>query len=120
MTEMKPITCVVCPAGCLVNCSVDGGEVWFVSGHECARGEKYARAEVVAPVRSLTTTILVEGGPLAVLPVRTSGPVPKGQVLACLAEIKKRTVSGPVRRGQVLMDNVLGLGVELIACRDLS
>lgn len=118
--ETKQLTCVICPVGCRLLCSAEELEVVAVSGQECARGEKYARAEMTAPVRSFTTTIAVAGGSLAVLPVRTSGPIPKDRVFDCLREARKLTASGPVERGQVLLDDVLGLGVALIACRDMS
>jgi CxxC motif-containing protein len=51
--------------------------------------------------------------------VRLTGPVPREIVFSILAEIAKLRPQAPVRRGQVLIANVLGAGVDVIATRSV-
>ncbi len=76
---MRELTCIGCPIGCALRVEVKGEEI-TVSGNTCPRGEKYARAEVTNPVRTLTSTVALEGGSIARVPVRTRGEVPKGKL----------------------------------------
>lgn len=104
------ITCIRCPKGCRVTVSPDGR----VKGNGCPKGEEYALQEGKAPQRVLTTTLLAPDGSL--IPVKTSGPIPKDQV-AVWAE-KLRTIpapAGPIRPGQILLRDPFGMKVDLIA-----
>ena len=60
--EIKELTCINCPMGCRITVEMDGEEIISVTGNTCKRGETYARTEVTAPVRTVTTTIKVIGG----------------------------------------------------------
>ena len=112
----KKYTCVVCPEGCSITVeSGDGGEVLSVSGNRCPRGEKYVRSEAVCPVRTITTTVGVRGGSAVVCPVRTAEPVPKAKMQEIMAVLRAMTVPAPVRAGQVLIPDVCGTGVSVVA-----
>ena len=112
--------CIECPQGCRLEIEADGAHIKGVSGHKCKRGDKYARQEVEAPMRTLTTSVLTRGLELKMLPVRTSGPVPKEKLFPAMDAIKRLTVTSPVKAGAVVAENFLGLGVDLIACRSLG
>lgn len=113
------ITCIACPQGCRLEIETDGSRVISVAGHKCPHGEKYARQEIEAPMRTLTTSVLAEGLELKMLPVRTDKTIPKDRLFDAMEEIKKITVSKPLKAGEVLVSNFLGLGVNLIATRSL-
>ena len=51
--------------------------------------------------------------------VRLSGPVPRDMIFPILAEIARLRPRPPIRRGQVLIPNVLGTGVDVIATRTI-
>jgi len=117
----RELVCIGCPMGCRLEVEEDAGADggWRVSGSTCARGRAYAVQEVSAPVRTLTSTVRIEGARLPRLPVRTSAPVPKDRLEACMAVIDRVTARHPVAMGQVLVRDLLGTGADLIASRSL-
>jgi len=115
----KEIRCIVCPTGCLVHVENVNGEL-VIEGHSCNRGEEYAREEFIAPKRILTTTMRVENGFLPLIPVRSDKPLPKERLQEALKEIAITEVEAPIKMGEVLIKNVLGLNTNIIASRDLA
>ncbi|HNW45594.1 MAG TPA: DUF1667 domain-containing protein [Elusimicrobiales bacterium] len=116
----RAMTCIGCPRGCRLEIEADGTRVISVAGHQCPRGEKYARQEIEAPMRTLTTSVLTRGLELKMLPVRTSKPIPKEKLFETMAAVKRIVVSSPVKAGAVVATDFLGLGVDLVACRPLE
>ncbi|HAT72884.1 MAG TPA: hypothetical protein DCS63_08725 [Elusimicrobia bacterium] len=118
---MKRImTCIECPQGCRLEIEADGARVISVSGNKCKRGAAYARQEIEAPMRTLTTAVLTRGLELKMLPVRSSKPIPKDKLFAAMAAVKLIVVTSPVHAGAVVAADFLGLGVDLLACRGLD
>jgi len=115
---IKEIRCIVCPTGCLVHVENVNGEL-VMEGHSCNRGEEYAREEFIAPKRILTTTIRVENGFLPLIPVRSDRPIPKDRLRDALKEIAQTLTNAPIKMGDILIENVLGLEINIIASRDL-
>ena len=62
--EKRELICIGCPMGCPLTVTLDGGAVVTVQGNTCPRGDAYARREVTAPTRIVTTTVRVTGGTL--------------------------------------------------------
>ncbi len=114
----KDIRCIVCPTGCLVHVENVNGEL-IIEGHSCKRGEDYAREEFISPKRILTTTMLVENGFLPLIPVRSDRPIPKDRLRDTLKEIAQTIADAPIKMGDILIENVLGLEINIIASRDL-
>ena len=116
---IKKITCIECPKGCTLSLDIENCRVVKVSGNECPKGEKYAIAEVESPLRVLTSSILTEGLDLKMAPVRTDRAIPKSKMLDAVDAIKKIRIKKRVRQGEVIAENFLGLGVNLIATREV-
>ena len=114
----KTVRCIVCPTGCEIHVKNVNGEL-IVEGHTCKRGEEYAKNEFIAPKRILTSTMRVKNGLLPLIPIRTSEPVLKEKLNEILKEIAIKTVEAPIKMGDILIENVLDLGVNIIASRDL-
>lgn len=113
---IKNIVCVACPMGCPITVELsDKKEVVTVTGNTCPRGKAYAITECTAPTRMLTSTAKVIGGRTAMVPVKTSVPIPKEMMFDIMKEINRIEVSSPVQIGQVLIENVLGTGADIIA-----
>ncbi len=115
MSEVRDLTCVRCPMGCQIQVTLEGGEVTNVTGNTCPRGEEYARNEVVHPMRTVTSTVKVEGGVLPVVPVKTQHDIPKDKIMEAMEEINQVVVPAPVRIGDVLKEDLCGTGVALVA-----
>lgn len=115
----KEMVCIVCPRGCkLTICS--RGDRLLVEGNACPRGADYARQEWSHPSRVLTSTVRIQGGRIPRLPVKSSGPVPKERLMDVMREVNRVQAVCPVEEGAVLIADVLGLGVDIVATRTLS
>ena len=115
---VKVIRCIVCPTGCQIQAISKGSNIEF-EGYTCQRGLEYAQQEYFEPKRILTTTIRVENGFLPLIPVRTDKPILKEKLDEALNEIAKTQVKAPIEMGEILIENILGLGSNVIASRDL-
>jgi len=113
----KELICIVCPNGC--HLKIDDN--LNVTGNICHRGEAYALSEIKNPERTVTSTIRLEGSKvLNVLPVKTSGFIPKSKIFEVMREINKLKATCPVKVGQVIEEDVLGLGVNIVATRSVE
>ncbi|MDD5527094.1 MAG: DUF1667 domain-containing protein [Candidatus Omnitrophota bacterium] len=116
---LKKFVCIECPRGCLLEAEIENGRMVKVNGNKCPRGEDYARGEIENPARVLTSTIPAEGLRLKMVPVRTNRPIAKSRMLEAAAAIRKLKTDRPVRAGEVIAENLLGLGADLVATRDV-
>ena len=113
---MKELTCIVCPRGCRLHVDDDMN----VTGNFCPRGKEYAISELTHPVRTITTSIRVNNRPYTLVSVKTSGPVPKDKIFDVMKEIEKLETSAPTRIGDVVKENILGLGVNIVITKNID
>jgi CxxC motif-containing protein len=111
--------CTGCPLGCRLEVDADDGDVVEVRGFGCKRGERYGRQEHVDPRRPLSTTVWIDDAAIRRVPVRTSEPIPKAQVLEVARALRGLRVRAPVRRGDVVLADACGTGADVIVTRDL-
>ena len=119
MIENRELTCIQCPLGCALRVSVDGGKV-TVEGNGCPRGAVYAEREVTHPTRTVTSTVVVEGGALPRVSVKTAQEIPKEKIFEVMNDIRGLTVSAPVNIGDVLIENAAHCGVAVIATKSVE
>lgn len=116
--EAVELTCIRCPRGCALTAWPEGGEVTRVEGNSCKRGESYARAEVLAPVRTVTTTVPVLGSRAEKLvSAKTVPEVPKEKVADVMACARLLVARAPVAIGDVLCADIAGTGSDLVATK---
>jgi len=115
----KNLICIECPKGCSLDVDIENCHVVKVTDAQCPKGEKYAVSEIEDPRRILTATVLTKGFPLKLLPARTDQPIPKARMQDAMKEIRKIKLTKCVKTGDVIVKNILRLGVNLIATRDL-
>ena len=128
----QELTCITCPMGCHLTIersdnAADEGVT--VTGNRCPRGAAYAREELLAPKRTVTATCRLRRGGAGVsseisgdprrVPCRTRAPFPKERVNELLTAIYELEVDLPVDRGEVLIKDALGLGIDVVATRTL-
>ena len=119
LSTIKIIRCIVCPTGCEIKVEKEGDEKVTFEGYTCERGLEYAQQEYYEPKRILTTTMRIEKGLLPLIPVRTDKAILKEKLKEVLVEIAKMKLQAPIKMGDILIENILGLGVNIIASRDL-
>jgi len=104
------LTCIVCPNGCnLVIEQDDKGNILSVTGNRCKRGLTYAQQEMTDPRRTIATSVMVSGGNLPLCSVRITQPIPKAQIFEAVQAIHALRLTAPVKIGDVLMENLLGI-----------
>lgn len=96
----------------------DDRQVIGVEGNNCPRGEKYAKQECTMPLRMITAVIPVENFDTP-LSVKTANPIPKKLIPNVMEELKKARVNIPIQIGQVILSDVCGTGIPVIATRPL-
>jgi len=121
MSEHEPveIICVACPKGCRLEVQRESGEI-LVSHAGCKRGIDYAIGEVTDPRRMVASTVRIHGGLHPLVPVYTSAPVPKDKIFELLDLIRAFEVQAPVKAGQILIQDALQTGIDVIASRDMA
>lgn len=119
MPITEKMICITCPMGCTLEVTREGQTLLKVEGNTCARGEKYVQAELTDPRRMVATTVRVKGGLHPLVPVYTAAPIPKPRIFELLAQIRALEIPAPVTMNQVVLENALGEGINVIASRDL-
>ena len=119
---VRELVCIACPVGCRLQVHQEeaGEREIRVSGNQCEKGDTYGREELLAPKRVVTATVRLAGSTLRRLPVKTHRPLPREHIAALLEAASRLRVSAPVARGQVLLADFLGTGVDLVATRTAS
>ena len=119
---VKEMTCTVCPVGCRMEVEIDiNGNITSINGNICKRGDKYATDEIINPVRTLTSTVLIYGSEYdKLMPVRTDKPIPKDKMAQAMKLIKAVTVTAPVKSGAVIVGDFIENGTNLISCKDIQ
>jgi CxxC motif-containing protein len=107
------LTCIVCPRGCQLTAVVRDGKVTEVTGNACKRGVTYAENECTNPVRTVTSTVKCEDG--GIVAVKTDSTVPKHLVFEVMREINRIRAKNDVKIGDVIIENVLELGTNVVA-----
>ncbi len=113
---MKELTCIVCPNGCELTIDEKTLEV---KGNKCPRGADFAVNELKAPSRTISSTVKTSFKDVPVLPVRVSKEIPKEKIFEVMKEINRVTVDKRIKSGDVVIANVLGLNVDVIATSDI-
>ncbi len=119
MSGGRELVCIACPVGCRLEVRQEPGGEIRVRGNQCEKGDTYGREELLDPRRVVTATVRLAGSGLRRLPVKTHRPLPREHIGALLSEASRLEVRAPVARGQVLLADFLGTGVDLVATRSV-
>ena len=114
----RTLICIGCPNGCLVTVDKNSDGSLSITGNTCKKGEEYARNEVTAPKRTVTSIVRVSGGKNPVVSVKTKEEIPKEKIAACMEEINRTALKAPVSLGQIVIADVAGTGVDIVATGD--
>ena len=109
--------CVLCPRGCslsIENENATSSASLKVMGNKCPKGLEFAQQEWFKPMRMLTSTVKTNSDKFPRIPVKTSEPIPKDQIDEVMQVINALTVTLPVKMGEIIAQNVLDLGVDIL------
>lgn len=117
--EKIPMTCIICPLGCSMELTVlhkkNERELISVKDNNCPRGADYAKKELLNPTRTLTSTIKILNSSSPVISVKSDQEIPIEKIMSAMEIIKRCTVEAPVSIGDILIYDILGTGVNIIA-----
>lgn len=113
------LVCINCPRGCHLDVENINGEI-KVTGNFCPRGEQYAINEMTNPLRTVTTTVAIDSESYERLPVITSVPVPKAKIIDVCKALKDTSIKAPVKIGDVIVKDILGLGSDILASKTIE
>lgn len=113
----KSLICIGCPLGCIINAVLKNGQVTSVEGQTCKNGAEYAKQELTNPTRTVTSTIKIKGGDVPMVSVKTIRNIPKEKIFDCIAALKNLEVKAPVEVGTVMLSNVAGTGIDVVATK---
>lgn len=118
-TAQKTLICIRCPRGCAVTATIVDDEITEVTGNACGRGNTYVRDEIIHPVRIVTSSVPVEGSAHErMVSVKTAGDIPKDKIDDIMDALRGITVTAPVSIGDVIIADVCGTGIDIVATRN--
>tara|TARA_B100002003_G_C14029997_1_gene496548 strand:+ start:574 stop:933 length:360 start_codon:yes stop_codon:yes gene_type:complete len=109
------IVCTVCPTSCLVHAKWDEEKLISIDRAQCKLAWEYISDEIFDPKRVVTTTVPTDAGRNPLVSVKTADPVPKDLVLDVMDVLAGVTAKVPVNAGDVVVANVLGTGISVVA-----
>ena len=121
--KKKELICVLCPNGCLLQADIQDGDqpvVTDVTGNLCDKGPEWARQEIINPMRTIASSVLVEGGDFPLVSVRTDSPISLKMIFNVMEEIKAVHLKAPVKIGDVIIEKIAGLPCNIIATRNIQ
>ena len=116
----RTFTCIVCPNGCEIDAEYEGERVLSVSGNLCPKGKTYVTQELTDPRRTIATSVRVTGGDLPLASVRLTNAIPKNRIFDVMREIERCVLTAPVRIGDVVIQNELGLDSDVIVTKHID
>ncbi len=119
-TTITHYLCIGCPLGCRLEVEDEQEQIVAIRGFACKLGKEYALREHTDPRRMVTTTVAIDGGLWARLPVKTTAPVPKGRVQDVCAALRRVRVIAPVELGEIIVSDILGTGADVVATRPMA
>ena len=113
------LVCIVCPNGCGLSVQKNGDDV-TVEGARCKRGVAFAKAEVICPMRSVTSSVRTTVKGFPVVSVKTDGEIPKNKMMELMKLLSACVVERPLPLGSVVLKNVFGTGVNVVTTTEMT
>ena len=114
MVKERFLTCIVCPKGCEMKITfAEDGKIASIEGNTCKRGVTYAEDECTNPKRTVTSTVRCECGD--VVAVKTERAIPKELIFEAMKEINSTVAKDGLKIGDVVIENVAGTDVNVVA-----
>ena len=106
---MPQMTCPVCKNHCLLTVEEQAGAI-TVSGNKCARGDLYGREELKGERKIVTYRAATTFEQVPTVEVKTT--------FKLIRLIKKQKIDRPMKRGEVLLHQPLGMALDVIVDSD--
>ena len=101
----RDMICIICPRGCSLCAEIQDNQV-TVSGNACPKGQEYAIAECINPVRTVTATVRVSNRHNTMVSVKTASPIAKDKMMDVMAALRRIQIQAPVQIGDMIANNI--------------
>ncbi|MDR3318334.1 MAG: DUF1667 domain-containing protein [Clostridiales bacterium] len=118
---MTELICIECPNGCKLRVDGDAlraGRDGNITGNKCGKGLAFAKAEVLNPERTLSSTVRTVFAAAPVLPVRTDRAFPKDKIGEVMKAVNSITVTEKLAKGAILIPRVAQTEANIIVTSD--
>ncbi|MCC8016732.1 MAG: DUF1667 domain-containing protein [Clostridiales bacterium] len=115
---MTELICITCPKGC--HLKVDENNDYAVTGNSCPRGAEYGKNELKNPKRVVTSTVKTSSKEHPRCPVKTNGAIPKDKMFEAMKLLNGIVLNTPVSTGDIIIKNILGTGIDFVACKNIK
>ena len=120
----RTFICIACPVGCEIEARIDesgeGPVILEIAGANCIHGRTYVENELKNPMRIVTSSVRVTGGNMPITSVRLTAPVPRNKMMDVIEELRKIRLTAPVSIGQIVIQDILGLGSDVIVTKPVD
>ncbi|MDI6703995.1 MAG: DUF1667 domain-containing protein [bacterium] len=117
---IRDLTCIVCPKACKLKVEYSEKGIERIQGVLCKKGQDYVREEIYNPTRVLTSSVRVMDGDLKLVSVKTNRPIPKDLLMKVMDVLYKTKVKAPIKIGDILIKNILGSGIDIVATKNIK
>ena len=114
----RNLICILCPIGCRLEITGTLDDL-KVSGNTCKKGITYAHDEITNPLRTVCTTVRINGGIHKVIPVKTDKAIPDKYKLEVVKALNGIVLTAPVKMGDMVVSDLFGTGVNIVTERDM-
>ena len=121
--KAKELICVICPNGCELRAVIEEGPeivIKEITGELCEKGPAWVEQELLNPMRTIASSIMIDGGDYPLVSVRTDAAIPLESISNVMKAIKSIKVKAPVRIGDVLLKEPAGISCNIIATRHVK
>ena len=116
----RKFVCIVCPNSCHIQVEYEDMEIKALHGVECQKGRDFIKNEIQHPLRVLTGSIKVLNGEFPLVSVKTLIPISKKYLRELGTLTHQLQIHAPVEIGQVVAENLLDEGIQLVATRNVK
>ena len=99
---------------------IDDNKVTNIIGYGCSRGKQWGIEEATSPKRVVMSVIKVRKGDLPTVSVKTDKRMPKERIRDVMKMLARLEVEAPIHMGQIIAKDIFGLGVNIIATREVK
>ena len=71
-------------------------------------------------MRTIASSILVDGGDFPLVSVRTDAPIPLGSIMDVMKAMRSAKAKAPIRIGDIMIEKPAGTSCNIIATRNIK
>lgn len=112
----RELICTNCPMGCPLTVEYEDGKIISITGNTCKNGITFGTNEVLCPKRTITSIVKLTNRDM-MLSVKSASELPKERIFEFMDIINKTTAEAPVKSGDVIVQNIGGTGIDIVATK---